>query len=28
MFKLIPIGYMKREAEMIIEHYKLKYVGW
>jgi hypothetical protein len=23
-FRLIPIGYMKREAEMVIEHYKLK----
>lgn len=23
-FRLIPIAYMKREAEMIIEHYKLK----
>ena len=24
IFKLIPIGYMKKEAEMLIEHYKLK----
>lgn len=23
-FRLIPIGYMKREAEMLIEHYKIK----
>lgn len=23
-FRLIPIGYMKREAEMVIEHFKLK----
>lgn len=23
-FKLIPIGYMKKEAEMLIEHYKMK----
>jgi hypothetical protein len=21
---LIPIGYMKKEAEMLIEHYKMK----
>ena len=23
-FRLIPIGYMKKEAEMLIEHYKMK----
>ena len=26
IFKLIPIGYMKKEAEMLIEHYKMKRV--
>jgi hypothetical protein len=26
-FKLIPISYMKREAEMLIDHYKLKVLG-
>ena len=26
-FKLIPVTYMKREAEMLIDHYKMKILG-